>query len=227
MRVLVIEDDEAAARLVRRVLEEEGYAVDSASTAEEGRVLATGASYDLVVLDLGLRDQSGITVVREMRRTGHDTPVLILTGESAESAMVHGLDAGADDFVTKPFSRDALLARVRALVRRGAAPRRDALTVGNLTLNRLTRDVHAGDRTLSFTPREFALLEYLMLKQDEMASRAELHEHVWNMHFDPGSNVVDAHVARVRRKLEDSHATAEITTVRGAGFRIGRATDPR
>ena len=225
LRVLVIEDEQATARLVQRVLQEDGYAVDVAFTGEEGRALADAGDYDLVLLDLGLSDRDGLSVVQDLRRAGRETPVLILTAETAESMMIRGLDAGADDYVTKPFSLDALRARVRALVRRGGAQRQETLTVGNLTLDRLARDVRVSERTLSLTPREFALLEYLMLKPDEIATRSELLERVWDTHFDPGSNVVDAHVARVRKKLEDGGASAEISTQRGVGFRIAVATD--
>ena len=224
MRALVIEDDPTAARLVRLVLAEDAWEVDDAATGQEGRRLARAHAYDLIVLDLGLRDLHGIAVVQDLRQSGRATPVLILTGETAEQTMIRGLDAGADDYMTKPFSREALRARARALVRRGAAGRADTMTVGNLSLNRLTREVRVDSHTLALTPREFALLEYLMLRHDEVVSRPELLEKVWDMHFDPGSNVVDAHVARVRRKLEDGKASAAITTSRGVGFSIGAAS---
>lgn len=226
MRVLVIEDDPIAARLVTRALEPDGYSVEVALTGGEGFALAKLHDYSLIVLDLGLQDRHGLSVLEDLRRMGRETPVLILTGEGAEAVMIRGFDAGADDFVTKPYSRDALRARVRALVRRSGAQHMGALAVGNLSLNRLAREARVNERALALTPREFALLEYLMLKQDEIVSRAELLEKVWDMHFDPGSNVVDAHVARVRKKLDNGGAAVEITTHRGVGFRIGPATAP-
>ncbi|MHB1223264.1 MAG: response regulator transcription factor [Gemmatimonadaceae bacterium] len=221
MRILVVEDDMMVARLVRAVLSADGYAVDIAATGEEGRLMAFINDYDGIVLDLHLNDRHGLTILQELRREGRQTPVLILTGSSGESDMVRALDAGADEYVVKPVRNRELAARVRALVRRGAhSQRSEQLTVGALVLNRLTRRVLVGGEVVELSPREFALLEHLLLHTDEVVTRSDLLEKVWDMNFDPGSNVVDVHVARLRRKLAAADAPVVIQTVRGVGFRL-------
>ncbi|MGZ8378531.1 MAG: response regulator transcription factor [Gemmatirosa sp.] len=218
MRVLIIEDDRVLARLVERALGEAGYAVDVTRSAEEGRDRAMTSTYDAVLLDLELPDRNGLEVVRSLRREGHDVPVLIMTGRDDDQDIVRGLDAGADDYLLKPVSPEVLKARLRAAVRRGGSARaRDQLVVGELALNRLARTVHGAGHGISLTPKEFAMLEHLMLRVEEVISRSELLEHVWNMKFDPGSNVVDAHVARLRQKLRGV-TRPEIRTSRGVGF---------
>lgn len=231
MRVLLIEDDRMLARLVERMLGEAGYAVDVTRSAEEGRHLATSVDYDAILLDLELPDRNGLDVVRELRREGRATPVLIMTGRDEDDDIVRGLDAGADDYLTKPIGNEVLKARLRAAVRRGGASRTEQLTLGGLVLNRLTRQVFGEGREVALTPKEFAMLEHLLLHAEEVVPRSELLEHVWNMRFDPGSNVVDAHVARLRQKLRAVLEHPEIRTVRGVGFMItadagnGRATE--
>lgn len=228
MRILVVEDDTMVARLVQAVLTADGYAVDVATTGEEGRLLAFVNDYDGIVLDLHLNDRHGLTILQEMRREGRQTPVLILTGSGGESEIVRALDAGADEYVVKPVRNRELAARVRALVRRGARGNRsEQLTVGALVLNRLTRRVLVGGHALELSPREFSLLEHLLLHIDEVVTRADLLEKVWDMNFDPGSNVVDVHVARLRRKLKASDAPVTIQTVRGVGFRLTPAAAAR
>jgi DNA-binding response OmpR family regulator len=217
MRVLIIEDDRMLARLVERTLGEAGYDVDVTPSADEGRDRALATAYDCVLLDLELPDRSGLEVVRAMRREGRDTPVVIMTGRDDDQDVVRGLDAGADDYLLKPVSPDVLKARVRAAVRRGGATRTDQLVIGELAMNRLARTVKGPAGELSLTPKEFAMLEHLMLRVEEVVSRSELLEHVWNMKFDPGSNVVDAHVARLRQKLRGV-ARPEVRTARGVGF---------
>ena len=220
VRILVIEDDRTMAKLVRLVLTEDGYAVDVAGSGEEGRLLGMLHDYDGIVLDLGLGDRHGTEILQELRRAGRTTPVLVFTGRDESESIVRVLDAGADEYVVKPVSNEELRARVRALVRRGGAGTRttEQLAAGNLTLNRLTRRVRAGDRELALTARELALLEHLLLRAGEVVTRSELLEKVWDMHFDPGSNVIDAHIARLRRKLEGAGATATVTARRGFGF---------
>ena len=218
MRVLLIEDDRMLARLVERTLSEAGYVVDHTASAEDGRVRATATEYDVVLLDLGLPDRNGLEVVRALRREGRTTPIVILTGRDDEDDIVRGLDAGADDYLLKPVTNEILKARVRAAVRRGGSKRSEQLVLGPLVLNRLTRQVLAEGRELPLTPKEFAMLEHFLLHAEEVVPRSELLERVWNMHFDPGSNVVDAHVARLRQKLRQATATPELRTVRGVGF---------
>jgi two-component system, OmpR family, response regulator len=221
MRALVVDDDVTLTILVRRLLEEDGYAVDVASKAEEGRTLAMVNDYDAIILDLQLPDGNGIPVLQHLRREGKKTPVVVLTGTKDAESTIRALDAGADDYITKPVNFGEFKARIRALVRRGGAQRTESLTVGNVVLNRLSRDVLVEGQPLSVTPRELALLEHFMMRPGEVCTRTELLEKVWDMNFDPGSNVVDVNVARLRKKLEKAKATVEITAKRGLGFTLG------
>jgi DNA-binding response OmpR family regulator len=220
MRILVVDDDRAILKLIARVLRDEAYAIDEASTGEEARTLALVNEYDGIILDLQLGDRHGFEILQELRRSGRRTPVLLYSGRSDTDSIVRGLDAGADDYVVKPVSNEELRARVRTLVRRGATGSRVAeqVTAGNLTLNRLTRRVTCGSVDVSLTSMELKLLEHLMLHTGQTISRSELHDRVWDMHFDPSSNVIDAHVARLRKKLDRAGASAVISTRRGIGF---------
>ena len=219
MRLLVVDDDSAILKLISRVLRDESYAIDLASTGEEARMLALVNEYDGIILDLQLGDRHGFEILQELRRNGRRTPVLLYSGLSDTDSIVRGLDAGADDYVVKPVSNEELRARVRTLVRRGSANRvSEQVSTGNLTLNRLTRRVTCGKVEVSLTSMELKLLEHLMLRTGETVSRSELHDRVWDMHFDPSSNVIDAHVARLRKKLDNAGASAVIATRRGIGF---------
>ncbi len=220
MRLLVVDDDRAILKLIARVLRDESYAIDEASTGEEARTLALVNEYDGIILDLQLGDRHGFEILQELRRSGRRTPVLLYSGRSDTDSIVRGLDAGADDYVVKPVSNEELRARVRTLVRRGASGARVAEQVkaGNLILNRLTRRVTCGAEDVSLTSMELKLLEHLMLHTGQTVSRSELHDRVWDMHFDPSSNVIDAHVARLRKKLDKAGASAIISTRRGIGF---------
>ncbi len=218
MRVLLVEDDRTMSLLARRLLEEEGFAVDTAETAENGRVLAMVNDYDAIVLDLMLPDGNGVPVIQELRRAGRDVPVVVLTGTADKSATVRALDAGADDYLTKPFVFDEFKARMRALVRRGGARRTEQVTVGNVLLNRLAHTVRVNGAALTLAPRELRLLEHLLLRSGVVVTRSELLDKVWDMNFDPGSNVVDVNVARLRKKLGAAGASVEIVARRGLGF---------
>lgn len=218
MKLLVVEDDRMLSELIRRALAEEGYAVDVASDGEQAEALAFVNDYDGVVLDLVLPRKSGLQLLQQMRREGLLTPTLILTGRRAKEDVVRGLDVGADDYLTKPFDLDELKARVRALVRRGGARRDERLAMGGVLLDRRRRQASVEGQPLRMTPKEFALLEHLMMKADEVVTRTELLEKVWDFHFDPGSNVVDVHVARLRAKLRLANAGVHLDTVRGIGF---------
>jgi DNA-binding response OmpR family regulator len=226
MRALVVDDDATLSTLVRRLLEEDGYAVDVASKAEEGRTLAMVNEYDAIILDLQLPDGNGLPILQHLRREGKKTPVVVLTGTKDSEVTIRALDAGADDYITKPVNFGEFKARIRALVRRGGAQRTESLTVGNVVLNRLSRDVLVDGKPLSVTPRELALLEHFLMRPGEVCTRTELLEKVWDMNFDPGSNVVDVNVARLRKKLENANASVQITAKRGLGFVMGvSATD--
>lgn len=226
MRALVVEDDPTLALLVEHLLKEEGFAVDCAGTAQEGESLALLYDYDAVVLDLGLPDRSGITVLQSIRRAGRDTPVLVLTADGSTTGTVRALDSGADDYLTKPIVIDEFKARLRALVRRGGARRNELLTCGNLTLNRLTREAQAGGKEISLTAKQLALLEHLLLHVNQVVTRTTLLEKVWDMQFDPGTNVVDVNIARLRRKLEDAGSSARIAARRGIGFVLAEPVSP-
>lgn len=220
MRVLVVEDDRKVAGFIEMGLREEGYAVDIAKDGEEAIVLAHVNDYDAILLDLMLPKKNGLQVAAELRREGRTTPILMLTARDATEDVVRGLDAGADDYLPKPFKFDELLARLRALVRRGGATRVERITAGPLELDRLKHQAYAGGRLLELTPREFQLLEHFMMHKEDVVRRTELLEKVWDMHFDPESNVVDVHVGNLRRKLREAGYDGLIKTVRGVGFRL-------
>ncbi|HWL40584.1 MAG TPA: response regulator transcription factor [Gemmatimonadaceae bacterium] len=219
MRILIVDDDRAILRLLQRILVEDGYIIDIAASGEEARTLALVNEYDGIVLDLNLGDRHGFEILQELRRAGRRTPILLYSGAGDSETIVRGLDAGADDFVVKPISNEELRARVRTLVRRGANSRvGEQIIVGNLTLNRLTRRITCGSEDLEITSTELRLLEHLMLHAGEIVTRSQLHDNIWDVHFDPASNVIDAHVARLRKKLQAAGTSAEITTRRGVGF---------
>jgi two-component system OmpR family response regulator len=223
MRVLVVEDDPRMAELLRRGLQEEGYAVDVAGSGEEGVWLGTENEYDAVVLDVMLPDGDGFEVCRRLRQEDRWAPVVMLTARDAVQDRVAGLDAGADDYLTKPFSFQELFARVRALVRRGVGERPAVLEVGDLALDPATRRVHRGDEELSLTAKEAALLEYFLRHPGEVLTRAQIIEHVWDFAYDGGSNVVDVYVRYLREKVDRPFGRRSIETVRGAGYRLREA----
>ena len=219
MRILIAEDDKSVASLMRRVLAEDGYAIDIAHTGEDARILAFVNQYDGIILDLELGDRHGFEVLQELRSSGKTTPVLLYTGTEDPTAIVRGLDAGADGYVVKPVTNQELRARVRSLLRRGPGSRiSEQIALGALRLNRLTRRVTSGSTEIELTPMELRLLEHLMLHAGQVVTRGELHDKVWDMHFDPSSNLVDAHVARLRKKLNLAHAGVSLVTRRGMGF---------
>lgn len=218
MRVLIVDDDRSVTLLVRRLLEEEGYSIETASTLEAARMEVMVNDYDAVILDLGLPDGNGVALILLMRREGRSTPILVLTSSSDSSTTVRALDAGADDFVTKPIAFEPFKARVRALVRRGGAQRTEQVVVGNLVLNRLSHSILVDGATLELTPREFALMEHLLMRAGEVVTRTQLMEKVLDLNFDPGTNVIDVNVSRLRRKLSAASATATIVSRRGIGY---------
>jgi two-component system OmpR family response regulator len=220
MRVLVVEDEVKMAGLLLRALEEEGYAVDVAAHGEDAVWFGTENDYDAIVLDLMLPDADGFDVCRRLREAGRWSPVLMLTARDAVADRVAGLDAGADDYLTKPFSLAELLARLRALIRRGAVERPAALRVGDLVLDPTTRSVRRGAAEIDLTTKEFALLEYLMRHAGEVLGRTRLIEHVWDFAYDGDSNVVDVYVRYLRNKVDRPFGRASIETIRGAGYRL-------
>ena len=220
VRILVVEDDSKTARFLKQGLEEEGHAVDLAADGEEGAFLGHLNPYDLILLDIQLPKRNGLQLSAELRREGVETPILMLTGRDSTPDIVRGLNAGADDYLTKPFDFDELVARVNALTRRRAGGASGVLRFGDLELDRLKRQVRRGGRLVDLSPREFRLLEYFMLHPDEVVTRVQLLEKVWDMSFDPETNVVDAHISNLRKKLEKQSEPRLIQTVRGAGYAL-------
>jgi len=220
MKLLVIDDDSKVAGFIEHGLREEGYMVDVASDGDEATMLAHVNEYDVILLDVLLPKKSGFQVASELRREGRSTPILMLTSRDAVEDVVRGLDAGADDYLAKPFKFDELLARIRALHRRGGAERLDVLRYGAVALDRLHHLVTVDGRRLELTAKEFQLLEHLLLHPGEVVRRTTLLEKVWDMHFDPESNVVDVHVGNLRRKLTRAAGEPLLETVRGVGFRL-------
>lgn len=218
MRALIIEDETSIARFLRRILEEEGFAVDIEASGERGQTLAFVYDYDVIVLDLGLPDRPGAAIIQALRQQGRNTPVIVLTGSGDIDTMVRTLDIGADDFLSKPIDRDAFKARIRALLRRGGATRTEQLTVGNVVLNRITRQVLVDGKELRLGPKEHALLEHFILTQGAVVTRSELLEKVWDQSFDPGTNVIDVNVGRLRKRLADAGAKISVVSRRAVGF---------
>jgi two-component system OmpR family response regulator len=224
MRILVVEDETRMAALLKRGLEEEGHAVDVATTGTEGLFHATEYDYDAVVLDAMLPEMDGFEVCRRMRAGSRWAPVLMLTARDSVGDRVRGLDAGADDYLVKPFAFAELAARLRALLRRGAAERPTVLTVGDLALDPSARTVTRGDTPIELTAKEFALLELLMRNAGQVLTRSRILDHVWDFAYDAASNVVDQYVAYLRRKIDKPFGRDDLETVRGAGYRL-RAAD--
>ena len=220
MRVLVVDDDRRLSSVVRRGLIEEGYAVDVAYEGEGGQYLAEINPYDLIVLDILMPEKDGITVCRELRAKRVNTPILMLTARDAVQDRVRGLDAGADDYLVKPFAFSELLARVRALLRREGVSRSPEIQVGDLTLNTLTREVWRGDRPVELTTKEYVIFEYFMRHPNVVVTRTMIEEHAWDYDFDSMSNLVDVYIRRLRRKIGDGSGKGLIQTVRGAGYRL-------
>jgi DNA-binding response OmpR family regulator len=223
MKILVVEDDRKVAGFIEQGLKEEGYVVDVAPDGDEATMLAHVYDYDVILLDVVLPKKNGFQIATELRREGRQTPILMLTSRDATEDVVRGLDAGADDYLAKPFRFDELLARIRALHRRGGAERLEVLSFGPVALDRLRHAVTVRDRPFDLTPKEFQLLEYFLLHPEEVVRRTTLLEKVWDMHFDPESNVVDVHVGNLRRKLAEAAGQQLIQTIRGVGFSLRHA----
>ena len=220
MRVLVVEDERRLAAAVRRGLQAEGFAVDLAHDGEDGLHLAREGAYDALVLDLMLPKISGYKICRQLRAEKNWVPILILSAKDGEYDQADGLDLGADDYLTKPFSYVVLAARLRALLRRGSQPRPAQLRAGDLTLDPGTRQVRRGETLIDLTPREFALLEYLMRQAGQVVSKSSLLEHVWDAYDSVDPNVVEVYAGYLRRKIDNPFGRRALQTVRGAGYRL-------
>jgi heavy metal response regulator len=218
MRILVVEDEKKVAGFIRRGLKEEGYAVDVAADGTEGLAMALDGVHDLILLDVHLPGMNGFSLLKELRGRGLTTPVLLLTVRATIEDKVLGLDSGADDYLTKPFAFQELLARVRALLRRGGEEKSALLKVGDLTLDPARRSVHRRGEAIELTAKEFALLEYFMRNRDRVLTRTMIAEHVWNYDFDSMTNVIDVYVNYLRKKIEKGGHGKLIHTVRGTGY---------
>ena len=227
MRVLVVEDERRIAAYVKRGLEEQGYAVDAVFTGRDALYWAGSTPYDLILLDVLLPEVNGLAVCRELRRQGSRVPILMLTARDSVDDRVAGLDAGADDYLVKPFSLKELLARLRALTRRAdAGEARSVLEVADLAMDLTSHRVSRGGREIELSAKEYAVLECFLREPERVLSREAIAEHVWNYDVDNQSNVVDVYVRNLRRKIDDGHDVRLLQTVRGAGYRLSATAGP-
>jgi len=220
MRVLLVEDEEKVSRLIVKSLTEERFAVDVAADGAKGLEMAGTYDYDLIILDLMLPGLSGTDALRQIRQLDEHVPVLILTARDAIGDKVRHFEIGADDYLTKPFAFAELIARVKALLRRGAVSRANTLCVGDLELDRLSQQVRRAGRRIELTAKEYALLEYLMANAGRVLSRTMIIEHVWDQSFDGATNIVDVYVRHLRNKVDEQHERKLIRTARGVGYSI-------
>ena len=220
MRILVVDDDAALLRALRRGLEAEGFAVDTAGDGTEGEWLARENPYDVVVLDVMLPGRDGYDVCSRLRDAGVDAPVLMLTAKNAASDEAHALDNGADDFLPKPFSYVVLMARLRALVRRGGARNPTLLQAGDLTLDPAAHRVQRGDAPVDLTPRQLSLLEFLMRRAGDVVSKRVILDHVWDFAYEGDPNIVEVYVRQLRLRIDEPFGRHALQTVRGAGYRL-------
>jgi two-component system copper resistance phosphate regulon response regulator CusR len=220
LKILVIEDDPTVGEFVRRGFEEQRWQADLVANGADGERMAMSQPYDLIVLDMRLPGRSGLDVLRSLRAKGFERPVLVLTAQDAVDAKVETLRAGADDYVTKPFAFEELLARVEALGRRPRALASPLLRVADLELDQGTREVRRADEPIELTPKEYAVLEYLMRHAGKVMSRTLITEYAWGYHFDPGTNIVDVVINHLRKKVDAKHDRKLISTVRGVGYAI-------
>ncbi len=223
MRILLIEDEPDAAAVLAKGLREHAYAVDVANDGRHGLEMAAASDYDLLVLDLLLPGLNGLEVCRRLRKDRRSTPVLMLTARGEPDQRVEGLDVGADDYLSKPYHFPELLARVRALLRRGPALASAVLRVEDLAIDTRTRHVHRAGRAIQLTTKEYTLLEYLARRDGEVVGRADIAEHVWDDSFDPLSNLIEVYIQRLRRKIDDGESVKLIQTRRGAGYSLTAA----
>ena len=219
MKILLVEDDPKLASLVTKGLSARGFIVDHADNGGDGFTLATTRSYDAVVLDIMLPGRDGLSILRQLRAKSINVPVVLVTARSALDERLDGLNLGADDYLTKPFYVEELIARLHAVLRRASGQQSSILQHGKLAVNLLTREVRCGTTPVELTAREFALLTYLLRSPGQTFTRAQICEHVWNYHFDPGTNLVDVYVQHVRKKLGEL-GPALIETMRGVGYRV-------
>jgi len=226
MKILVVEDEERVAHFIQKGLKEEGHAVDVSYDGEDGEFLAEVNDYDLIILDLMLPKKNGLIVCRELRAGGVATPVLMLTARDSVEDKVRGLDAGADDYLAKPFAFEELLARVRALLRRQSDNKSPVLSIADLELDPISRRVSRNETPIRLTTKEYALLEYLLRNPGKVLSRTLIGEHVWDMNFDPESNVIDVYISHLRSKIDKGFDIPLLHTLRGQGYLLSDDSPP-
>ncbi|WP_019907869.1 MULTISPECIES: response regulator transcription factor [Thermoanaerobacter] len=218
MRILIVDDEENLVNALYKALKEEGYSVDIAQDGLEGLEYAKMNVYDVIILDIMLPGMDGIKILENLRNEGINTPVLMLTAKDATEDKVKGLDTGADDYMTKPFELCELMARIRALLRREAPTKSPILKVADLELNTLTRQVKRGDKEITLTSKEFALLEYMMRNAGRVLTRTQIADHIWDYEFDGFSNIIDVYIRYLRKKIDDDFENKLIHTIRGSGY---------
>lgn len=224
MKVLVIEDEKKINSLIRKGLEAQGFVVETTLNGDEGYLSATTRHYDVLVLDIMLPGRDGLSILRNLRQKKVALPVILLTARSELNERLEGLNLGADDYLTKPFFIDELIARIHAVTRRASGAVQSILSVSDLTMNLLTREVRRGTTKVTLTPREFSLLEHLMRSPGRVLTRVQICEQVWDYNFDPGTNLVEVYVQRLRKKVDGMSPVKLIETIRGVGYRINVAT---
>jgi two-component system, OmpR family, response regulator len=220
VKVLIVEDEKKIASLVRKGLEAHGFLVEMAAHGDEGFLLATTRPYDAVILDIMLPGRDGLSILRNLREQKNPLPVILLTARSELNERLEGLNLGADDYLTKPFHIEELIARIHAVTRRAAGTSQSILTVADLTMNLLTREIRRANQRVVLTTREFSLLEHLMRSPGRVLTRVEICERVWEYNFDPGTNLVDVYIQRIRKKVDGDFPEKLIETIRGVGYRI-------
>jgi DNA-binding response OmpR family regulator len=218
MRILIVEDEKSLADIIKKGLEEEGYAVDVVYNGEEGLFMAENEPSDLIILDIMLPVIDGITILKKIRKAGIKTPVLMLTAKDTIMDKVSGLDSGADDYLTKPFAFEELLARIRALLRRNTEVKTSVIMIGDLTIDIVTHEVKREGKDILLSAREYALLEYMAINRNKVLGRTALTEHLYDQAFDLDSNVIDVFINRIRNKIDRGYDTKLIHTMRGTGY---------
>ncbi len=220
MHVLFVEDELKIASFVQAGLKEQGFVVDYCDNGNDGYMRAMEHEYDVIVLDIMVPGKDGLFILKHLRRSGRNVPVILLTARNELDDRLEGLNLGADDYIAKPFFVEELIARIHAVVRRSAGDRQNSITVGPVKLDRMTREVHCNDQVVELTTREFNLLEYLMRSPGRVFTRTQILEHVWGYDFNPNTNVVDVCIQRIRKKVDAGDDTSWIESVRGVGYRF-------
>ena len=225
MKILLVEDEKKIATFAQQGLKEQGFQVEWIDNGDEAYAVARTEPFDVIILDIMVPGRDGLSILRNLREQKINTPVILLTARSSLNERLEGLNLGADDYLTKPFYVEELVARIRAVSRRSDGHGASLLKIEDLTLNQVSREVHRKDRKIELSPREFALLEYLMRSPGRVYTRTQIFEHVWNYDFDPSTNLVEVNIQRLRKKISEEGENNLIETIRGVGYRMGQSED--